>query len=206
MSDQSVPAAEPRERKKLHVRASLAFVRSLRFLLYALLALSVAFSLFVSTAQGGVHPALLVLAPAAFGVFLVLFAVYRVALVSQRRYSLRKAFVQIALGAVLWVLLLPGHRLGFSSETGGDDLPALARSLDPRVRALSVEAARARPAASRYADLLVERLDDPDARVRAEAARSLRTIFGFDAAPGADGPAAQEKWRAWLAARRAGGR
>ncbi len=184
----------PANRHEPKVRASLAFVRSLRLLLYALLVLSAGLSLFASSGRS----TLLAAAPMAFGVFLVLFAIYRIALVSQRRYPLRAAFLQIAVGAAVWVLLLPGHRLSFSRPSMGDDLPALAHSLDPRVRALAMEASRGRAGAARYADLLIEKLDDSAPRVREEANQSLRAIFGSDPAAGSSGEEAQGYWRAFL--------
>lgn len=205
MSEQAPPSTfTPRDPPKLRVRASLAFIQSLRPALFVLLVLSAGFSLLASTGDATrLSPAMIAAAPIVFGAFIVLFAVYRLTLVSQRRYSLRAAFVQIALGAILWVLLLPGHRLMFSQPLPGDvdDVVTLSRSLDPRVRALALEVARSRPLGSRYAQVLVAGLDDVDPRVRAQADLSLRTVFGEDAARGASGAEAQARWHAALARR-----
>src|SRR5205085_1217463 len=46
-------------------------------------------------------------APILFGIFLIVFAVYRLALVRAKKYPAATGLFQIGLGALVWVLLLP---------------------------------------------------------------------------------------------------
>lgn len=198
MSDALEGSHDPR---KLRVRVGLAFVRILRPALYLLL---VASALFTFWAGGGIggrklpHGAAAA-APVLFGVFLLVFAVYRLALVRAKKYPAAMGLFQIGLGALVWVLLLPGTRQGIGREPG-DDVQALMRSSDARVRALAAEVAgyRANP---RYAADLVDRLDDGDPAVRASAHAALVRLLGKDVSPGEDGPTAQQKWREALRAK-----
>ena len=189
-----------RDPRKLRVRVGLAFVRTLRPALYVLL---VASALLTFWAGGGIGGPELprwaaAAAPILFGVFLLVFAVYRLALVRAKKYPAAMGLFQIGLGALVWVLLLPGTRQGMGREPG-DDVQVLLRSSDPRVRALAAEVAGYR-ANQRYAADLVERLDDGDRAVRAAAHAALIRLFGKDFSPGEDGPAAQQKWREALRA------
>ena len=189
-----------RDPRKLRVRVGLAFVRILRPALYVLL---VASALLTFWAGGEIGWRELprwaaAAAPVLFGVFLLVFAVYRLALVRAKKYPAAMGLFQIGLGALVWVLLLPGTRQGIGREPG-DDVQVLMRSSDPRVRALAAEVAgyRANP---RHAADLVERLDDGDPAVRAAAHAALIRIFGKDLSPGEEGPPAQRKWREALRA------
>ncbi|HYV64770.1 MAG TPA: HEAT repeat domain-containing protein, partial [Myxococcales bacterium] len=97
------------------------------------------------------------------------------------------------LGALVWVLLLPGARQGIG-RAQGDDVQVLLRSSDPRVRALAAELAGYRRG-RRYAADLIDRLDDGDPAVRAAAHAALVRLSGKDLSPGEEGPSAQQKWR-----------
>jgi len=127
------------------------------------------------------------------------FAVYRLALVRAKKYPAAMGLFQIGLGALVWVLLLPGTRQRIGREEG-DEVQVLMRSSDPRVRALAAEVAgdRGNP---RYAADLVERLDDSDPAVRRAAHAALVRLLRTDVSPGEEGPAAQQKWRQALRAR-----
>jgi hypothetical protein len=188
-------AADPR---RLRVRRGLAFVQVLRPALYALLVLS---ALFTFWAGGEIAGHSLPewtrgAAPAVFAVFLVVFAIYRMALVRAKKYPAMTGLFQIGLGAIIWVLLLPSTRQRMVTPPDADYVPALMTSADPRVRAMSSELAGYRPDGVRYVGALIDRLDDADARVRFQARASLQKLAGQDPAPGEDGKAAQEKWRA----------
>src|SRR2546430_13607723 len=144
----SESAAEP---GKLRVRSGLAFVQVLRPALYALLVLS---ALFTFWAGGDIAGKSLPqwtqkAAPAIFAVFLVVFAIYRFALVRAKRYPAATGLFQVGLGALIWVLLLPGTRQKMAPPYEADEVPALLSSADPRVRALAAEVAGYRADRSR---------------------------------------------------------
>jgi hypothetical protein len=182
----------------LRVRRGLAFVPVLRPALYLLLVLS-AFATFWAGGDiaGFALPAVLRgAAPVVFAVFLVVFAIYRFALVRARKYPAMTGLFQVGLTALIWVLLLPSTRQKIVPRHGMiDDVPALFSSADPRVRALAAEVAGYRPEGTHYVGGLIERLNDADARVRERARVSLQRLAGVDAAPGEEGAAAMEKWR-----------
>jgi hypothetical protein len=184
---------------KLRVRAGLAFVQVLRPALYALLVLSALFTFWAGGDIGGraLPPWTQVVAPTLFAAFLVVFAVYRLALVRAKKYPAATGLFQVGLGALIWVLLLPSTRQKIGRPpAAGDEMPALISASDPRVRAIAVEVAGVRPNGARYAALLIERLDDRDPAVRQRAHEALVRLAGSDAAPDEQGAAAQEKWRA----------
>jgi hypothetical protein len=183
---------------RLHVRRGLAFVQVLRPALYALLVVS---ALFTFWAGGEIAGHTLPewtrgAAPTVFAIFLIVFAIYRMALVQAKRYPAMTGLFQIGLGALIWVLLLPSTRQRMVSPPETDAVPGLLSSADPRVRALASEVAGYRPEGTRYAAGLIDRLDDADARVRERARESLQKLAGTEAAPGEEGKPAQEKWRA----------
>ena len=199
MSDALEGVRDPR---RLRVRVGLAFVRILRPALYALLVASALLTFWAGSDIGGreLPPRAATAAPVLFAVFPVVFAVYRLALVRAKKYPAAMGLFQIGLGALVWVLLLPGTRQGIGRERG-DDVQVLMRSSDPRVRALAAELAGYRGDAARYASELVERLDDADPAVRRAAHASLVRLLGTDVSPREEGPAAQQKWREALRAR-----
>ena len=171
------------ESSALRVRSGLQFVQVLRPALYALLVLS---ALFTFWAGGDIAGKSLPqwtqkAAPAIFAVFLVVFAIYRFALVRAKRYPAATGLFQVGLGALIWVLLLPGSRQKFAPpQAAGDDVQVLMASPDPRVRALAAETAGYRTEGSRYAPDLIDRLGDPDPRVREKARESLLRLTGKD--------------------------
>jgi len=190
-----------RDPRRLRVRVGLAFVRILRPALYVLLVTSALLTFWAGSGLGGreLPRWAASAAPVLFAMFLVVFAVYRLALVRAKKYPAAMGLFQIGLGALVWVLLLPGTRQRIGREEG-DDVQVLLRSSDPRVRALAAEVAgdRRNP---RYAADLVERLDDNEPAVRRAAHAALMRLLGTDLSPGQEGAAAQEKWRQALRAR-----
>ena len=119
------------------------------------------------------------LTPFVFGVFVALFASYRFALVRSRKYPRFKAFYQVGLAVVVFLLLLPSARASY----GPLPRPGLGTDLadnNARVRALAAEVVRHRQDAARYAPTLVTALEDEDPDVRLEAHRSLVQIAGVD--------------------------
>lgn len=173
---------------------SLKLSRSLvlAWSLYALLAVAAALAL-VSSARGELLPAAVrAVAPVAFGGFLVLFAVYRFALVRAGRYPPFRAFFQVGAGLLFILFLLPGA--GRRAEGMQRTLPELMADSDPQVRALACEVARHRPAARSAALALASRLEDPVPQVREEAARSLQALAGVDLGAGADAARAKQRW------------
>jgi hypothetical protein len=190
------------DHRKLRVRVGLAFVRTLRPALYVLLVASALLTFWAGADIGGreLPPRAAAAAPILFAVFLVVFAVYRLALVRAKKYPAAMGLFQVGLGALVWVLLLPGTRQRIGRERG-DEVQVLMRSSDARVRALAAEVAGYRGNAARYAADLVDRLDDSDPAVRRAAHAALSRLLGTDVSPGEEGPAAQEKWREALRAR-----
>ena len=75
-------------------------------LLYVFLVASAGLGLWARTRATSINPTLASSAPWLFLVFAVGFAAYRLALVMARRYSPFKAFLQIALAALFFMLLL----------------------------------------------------------------------------------------------------
>jgi hypothetical protein len=189
-------AADPR---RLRVRRGLGFVQFLRPALYLLLVLSAFLTFWAGGDIAGMAlPAVLRgAAPVVFGIFIVVFAVYRMSLVRAKRYPATTGLFQVGLGALIWVLLLPSTRQKIVPPRGSaDDVAALFSSADPRVRALAAEVAGYRTDGAHYASGLIGRLNDADARVRKRARESLQRLAGTDAAPGEEGAAAMSKWRA----------
>ena len=205
VNERPEPGAGAAARQRLHVRVGLAFVRTLRPALYALLVLSAVLAFWAGGELFGRSPPHWApsIAPSIFGVFLVVFSIYRIALVRARRYPVAPGLFQIGLGALLWVLLLPGVRetLSRPQEMQGDTVPALLASGDPRVRAAAAELAGLREGGQRYAQVLLDRLDDRDAAVRAAARKSLARIAGADVAEGLSDQEAAQRWRAEAEAR-----
>src|SRR5438309_2623235 len=142
---------EVRDPRRLRTRVGLAFVRILRPALYALLVASALLTFWAGGSIGGreLGSRVASAAPILFGIFLIVFAVYRLALVRAKKYPAATGLFQIGLGALVWVLLLPGSRQDIQREPS-DDVQALLRSPDPRVRALAAEVA-GRRGATRYA-------------------------------------------------------
>ena len=190
-------AAEP---GKLKVRAGLGFVQVLRPALYALLVLSALFTFWAGGDIAGrsLPPWTQVVAPTLFAVFLVVFAIYRFALVRAKKYPAATGFFQVGLGALIWVLLLPSTRQRIAPPSHVDELPALMSSPDPRVRAIAVELAGHRGDGGRYAREMIERLDDADAAVRERAHVALVRLAKTDAGDSAESWRELARSRGWL--------
>jgi hypothetical protein len=180
-------------------------VKVARWVLFALLLLSAALTLFGlpelqrAVAAGRWPSAALALPPALLGVFIVGYAAYRIALVRAGRYAAGKAMVQVGvmllvLGVVAGVVLVPPERAPGELPVALAD--ALASS-DPALRALAAELARHRPRgeALAVAPRLADLLEDPAPEVRRQAHASLVAVAGADV--GGSGPGAAERWRAW---------
>lgn len=180
------------------------WVRSVRFALLALLAVSAAFTLGGlpalqrGVAQGRWPPAALWLPGALLAVFVAGFAVYRYALVRAGRYPAGKAFLQVGLLGLV-AAVIAGIAIAPPPELEGDRGPVpLERPLvstDASVRALAAEVVRSRPRAEglRHVPRLIQLVEDPSAVVRREARASLTALAGRDA--GGEGPGASGRWR-----------
>lgn len=135
--------------------------------LYVMLAASAVVAFW---ARGGTAPPVVgQFAPWLFLAFALGFAAYRVALVAARRYSPFKAFMQIAIAALFFMLLL---NRGALPVRQGSDLSALLEDRDPRVRSLAAEVVGRRKEIH-LAKVLVGRLTDPDVEVRNAAHEAL---------------------------------
>jgi hypothetical protein len=114
-------------------------------------------------------------APWAFLAFALGFAAYRLALVAAKRYSAFKAFSQIGVAAMFFMLLLLPHVAPPEETLRG--LPSLLRDRDPSVRALAAELVGHRQSTSE-ASGLIELLSDPSLAVRASARQALTRLNG----------------------------
>jgi hypothetical protein len=156
--------------------------------LYALLVASAGVALYVQRAAD-VDPTLARVAPWLFLVFGLGFSVYRVALVAVRRYSPFKAFIQIFLAALFFLLLLlPGVQTAPRSDS-------LLRHPDARVRAMSAELSGWRNDVS-AAKSLVGALTDSDPAVRQAAHDALVKLNAGADLGSADDPQARAAWGA----------
>jgi hypothetical protein len=144
----------------------------LPLVLYGLLALSAAFAL-VAQAAPGVQPAVAHVAPWVFLAFAGGFVVYRVALVMARRYSAFKAFWQITLAALFFMLLLR------SQPKAPDDL---LHHTDARVREVAARLCGYEDSSS-CAEGLPSLADDSSEAVRTAALEALRRR-GIDGSAG----------------------
>ncbi len=140
-------------------------------LLFVLLVSSAALALYAERSDG-VDPLIARASPFVFLAFAVGFAIYRLALVVARRYSAFKAFFQIFIAALFFMLLLlPG------TPATNSRLPGLFGHREPQVRALAAKVAGLEHDATARASL-IELLDDPAPDVRAAAHASLVTLNG----------------------------
>jgi hypothetical protein len=189
-----------------------AYVRPARLLLYALLLVTVGVTVFglpsleQAVREGRRSPAVLVVAPALLGAFVVAYAAYRIALVRAGRYVAGKAVVHVALMALALSLVLPGSldRYRTAGAVHSVDLGRQLGAPDPVARAMAAELVRHRDRgeALRHAPRLVELLSDGSAEVRRQARASLVALAGEDV--GGDGPDAPARWRAHWQRQRAG--
>jgi hypothetical protein len=134
--------------------------------LFALLATSGAASLWAAQTKSA-QPWVFRSAPWVFLVFVLGFALYRVALVLAGRYSPFKAFAQVFIG-ILFFLVLAWPDM----ERGGASDERLIRHPDAKVRAMSAELIGLKLEVG-YAAQLAELLDDQDDNVRQRAHEAL---------------------------------
>jgi len=176
-------------------------VQVLRPALYVLLVLS---ALFTFWSGGPVAGRTLPrwtqsVAPTLFAVFLLIFTVYRFALMRAKKYPAATGLFQVGLGALIWALLLPSTRQKIAPPAAvTDEVPALMTSPDPRVRALAVEVAGYRGDGARYAPELIDRLEDADAVVRERAHAALVRLAGTDVGRGPGAWRELARKRGWL--------
>jgi len=160
--------------------------------LYVLLVASAGLAFFGRSFPGRLPAALERVTPFVFLLFVACFAVYRFGLASARKYPASKAFFQVGLAVVVFLLLLPSSRAPY--VPAGTALGQALADRDPRLRALAAEVARYRPDGRGYVPALVQSLSDPDPTVRSQAHASLVKLTGVDlGAP--DAPGAVEAWR-----------
>lgn len=146
--------------------------------LYALLVLSAGVAMYAQRSPG-VDPAVARTAPWIFLIFALGFSIYRLALVAARRYSPFKAFIQIFLAALFFLLLL------FPRVQGPVDPGSMLHHRDEKVRALAAEVAGYRGDLSQ-APHLVKLLDDaPEVKAAAHAAL-VKLNGGVDLGEGAE--------------------
>jgi hypothetical protein len=137
--------------------------------LYALLVLSAGIA-FYAQRSPDVDPVVAQIAPWFFLAFALGFSVYRIALVAVRRYSPFKAFIQIFLAALFFLLLL-------FPRVQGPQAAGLLGHRDPQVRALAAEVAGWRGDQSQ-GGAVAKLLDDPSPEVRAAAHAALIKLNG----------------------------
>lgn len=138
--------------------------------LYALLVISAGVALYAQRAPN-ISPGLVQLTPWLFLTFALGFTVYRLALVFARRYSPFKAFIQIFLAALFFMLLL------FPRAGGQPAASSLLVSADSRVRAMAAENTGYRGDVTQ-APALVPLLSDPEETVRFSAHQALVKLNG----------------------------
>lgn len=183
-----------------------ATVRSLRWIVVALLVVSALTTLFLLPAldqavgAGRLPDGVLVAPSVLLALCVVVYAAYRFLLVRAGRYGAGKALVQIAVLAIV-VGIVGGASLDRYRAARAGGGPELSRALaapDPVTRALAAEVVRHRPRseALRHGDALVALLGDGSAEVRRQAHLSLVAIVGEDRGEGAE---SADRWRAALA-------
>lgn len=161
--------------------------------LYVLLVSSAALALWAQRNPAVPEP-LARWAPWLFLAFALGFAVYRLALVLSKRYSAFKAFFQIFMAALFFMLLLlPAVEL---PRPGGAqaNLAADLGAGDARVRALAAEVAGWRGEVAQAARL-VALLEDASPEVRAAAHAALVRLNGGADLGAADDAGARQAWR-----------
>ena len=159
--------------------------------LYGLLAISAGVALWAQRSPNSVPPLVASAAPFVFLLFAVGFAAYRFALVAANRYSAFKAFFQVAVMAVFFMLLVRAApstywALPVAAPASPDMIAPLFSDSNARVRALAAELAQYRPASPAMTAALVAALDDADPAVKNAAHQSLVALnHGNDLGPSA---------------------
>lgn len=157
--------------------------------LYGLLVLSAAIAMYAEHASG-VSPRLAGGAPWIFLVFALGFSIYRIALVAARRYSPFRAFVQIFLAALFFLMLLSPRVQGPATAAGAG---SLLKHSDARVRALAAELIGWRADRGQAAELL-PLLEDSSPQARLAAHEALVKLNGGVDLGSADDAAARRAW------------
>ena len=160
----------------------IRFGPALAAIIYLLLVASAVIALGTRRFPGLFPPVLELIGPSLFLLFLICFAVYRLALVRARKYPTSKAFFQIGAAALFFTLLLPAAKSRY--EPPLDDVEMLLTDDNPKVRALAAEVIGYRADGSKHASQLVKALRDPDLQVRKQAHRSLVRLSGEDLGSG----------------------
>jgi hypothetical protein len=179
-------------------------VRTLRWVLYALLIVAAALTLVGlpelqrEVAAGRFPSGTLAIPPAVLAIFIAAYGAYRFVLVRAGRYPAGKAFVQV--GVMVLVLgVVAGLALDRRRVPAAEpvDLGRALGSPDAGVRAMAAELLRHRSpeTTAAQAGRLVELLGDPSAEVRHQAHETLVVLAGKDVG---DGPGAADRWRAHL--------
>ena len=141
--------------------------------LYALLAISLAVALLGERAPLLPAP-WAAAAPIAFALFLVLFAIYRFALIRAGRYPFGRALFQVGAGLLFLAVLL--HRNPPVVSVRADALPQLLASPDALVRRLGCELGRYRPDGAASLPLLREHASRDLPSVRAECEKTVQAL------------------------------
>ena len=163
------PAVPPHEPTVAGLRVRPAWP----LLLYAILAASAGLSVFAQRSPG-IDGAVGRAAAWVFLVFAVGFAGYRLALVAARRYSPFKAFLQVLIAALFFVVLLsPAVQ---APRRASPQRPLLGHA-EPAVRALAARVVGLEGDLAGAGEL-VGMLEDPSPEVRAEAHRALVHLAG----------------------------
>ncbi len=152
--------------------------------LFGLLATSGAVSMWAAQSPTA-EPWLKRVAPWMFLAFVCGFAVYRVALVLSKRYSAFKAFAQIFIGILFFLILVWPQMNSASVNDEG-----LLHHPEARVRSLAAEMAGLKHERSQ-SKALISLLSDEDQRVRQQAHQALVSLnegedLGLEAAPWAE--------------------
>jgi hypothetical protein len=140
---------------------------------------------------GLLPPALEVIVPGLFLLFLLCFALYRIVLVRAGKYPASKALFQIGAAVLFLTLLLPASKSRYDAPI--EELEVLLTDDNPRVRAITAEVIGYRASGEKHAPLLVKALADPDPRVREQAHHSLVRLAGQDLGSGQS----ESERRAW---------
>jgi len=147
--------------------------RALGVVFYLLLAVALVVAL-IGDRLSWLPPAWRAVAPAAFGLFLVLFAVYRFVLIRAGRYPFGRAMYQVLMGVLFLVVLL--SRTPVTPAQTADDLGALLDNGNPLVRRLACEVARYRPEGAKVLPQLRAHAADDVEPVRNECAKSVQAL------------------------------
>lgn len=172
--------------------ASQARNRAVVILLYALLAASAAMAL-LCYAGDVVPDSLSAIAPVPFGVFYVIFVIYRAVMIRRRRYPMPKGVFQVGMGALFLVLLIsfsPASVRGAAQDTSSlKPLKEMLRHADPSVRALACDAFGVLSPADRADALETLRAVAKSDRNAAVRGRAEAALARAGIAAGSDSPA-----------------